>query len=224
MIKRLIFDIDGTLITGVSFDKAIKSTLEKVGVFSEENVQKCITAIGTYETVNGSYQREKYLRHFSDALGIELDEEFLYGFFGNLARFAVPEDSSELLKMLDNLSKKYELVLLSNYFEQSQRGRLERIGVNGYFSEYYGEKVCKPDRQVYLDAIGKHKPSECIMIGDNLDLDIIAAKKCGLNTIWINEKGILQNRVRTVSVRRVTEIDEKLINRIERATSELDER
>lgn len=224
MIKRLIFDIDGTLITGVSFDKAIKSTLEKVGVFSEENVQKCITAIGTYETVNGSYQREKYLRHFSDALGIELDEEFLYGFFGNLARFAVPEDSSELLKMLDNLSKKYELVLLSNYFEQSQRGRLERIGVNGYFSEYYGEKVCKPDRQVYLDAIGKHKPSECIMIGDNLDLDIIAAKKCGLNTIWVNEKEILQNRVRTVSVRCVTEIDEKLINRIERATSELDER
>lgn len=224
MIKRLIFDIDGTLITGVSFDKAIKSTLEKVGAFSEENVQKCITAIGTYETVNGSYQREKYLRHFSDALGIELDEEFLYGFFGNLARFAVPEDSSELLKMLDNLSKKYELALLSNYFEQSQRGRLERIGVNGYFSEYYGEKVCKPDRQVYLDAIGKHKPYECIMIGDNLDLDIIAAKKCGLNTIWVNEKRILQNRVRTASVRCVTEIDEKLINRIERATSELDER
>lgn len=224
MIKRLIFDVDGTLITGVAFDKAIKGALEKVGAFSEENVQKYITAIGTYEAVNGVYQRERYLRHFSDALGIELDEEFLQGLFGNLAMYAIPVDNSELLKMLDNLSKKYELVLLSNYFEQSQRGRLETIGVNGYFSEFYGEKVCKPDRQVYLDAIGKHKPSECIMIGDNLDLDIIAAKKCGLNTIWVNEKGILQSRVRTASVRSVIEIDEKLINRIERATSELDER
>ena len=62
------------------------------------------------------------------------------------------------------------------------------------------------------------------MIGDSLDLDIIAAKKFGLNTIWINEKGVLQNRVRTFSVRKVTDIDEKLINRIEKALAELEER
>ena len=41
MIKRLIFDIDGTLITGVSFDKAIRGALERVGALSDENVQKC---------------------------------------------------------------------------------------------------------------------------------------------------------------------------------------
>jgi len=90
MIKRLIFDIDGTLITGVSFDKAIRGALERVGALSDENVQKYISAIGTYEIVNGNYQIEKYLKHFSDALGIELDEEFLQGLFGNLARYAVP--------------------------------------------------------------------------------------------------------------------------------------
>ena len=37
MIKRLIFDIDGTLITGVSFDKAITNSLLEFGIFSEEN-------------------------------------------------------------------------------------------------------------------------------------------------------------------------------------------
>lgn len=224
MIKRLIFDIDGTLITGVSFDKAIRGALERVGALSDENVQKYISAIGTYEIVNGNYQIEKYLKHFSDALGIELDEEFLQGLFGNLARYAVPENNQELFETIDSLSKKYELVLLSNYFEQSQRGRLESMGIDRYFSEFHGEKVSKPDRQVYLDAIGNHKPSECIMIGDSLDLDIIAAKKFGLNTIWINEKGVLQNRVRTFSLRKVTDIDEKLINRIEKALAELEER
>ena len=62
MIKRLIFDIDGTLITGVSFDKAIRGALERVGALSDENVQKYISAIGTYEIVNGNYQIEKYLK------------------------------------------------------------------------------------------------------------------------------------------------------------------
>ena len=37
MIKRLIFDIDGTLITGVSFDDAIKKSLIEYRIFSEVN-------------------------------------------------------------------------------------------------------------------------------------------------------------------------------------------
>jgi len=47
MIKRLIFDIDGTLITGVSFDKAIKQSLMEYGIFPEENKQKFIQTIST---------------------------------------------------------------------------------------------------------------------------------------------------------------------------------
>ena len=66
-------------------------------------------------------------------------------------------DSDDLIVMInwinEKLSKKYELVLLSNYFEKSQRGRLEHIGIDKYFTEYYGEKICKPNRQAFLDAI-----------------------------------------------------------------------
>ena len=67
--------------------------------------------------------------------------------------YAIPDDNQELIETIDQLSRKYELVLLSNYFEKSQRGRLEHIGIDKYFSEYYGEKICKPDRQAYIDAI-----------------------------------------------------------------------
>ena len=67
--------------------------------------------------------------------------------------YAIPDDNQELIETIDQLSRKYELVLLSNYFEKSQRGRLEHIGIDKYFSEYYGEKICKPDRQAYSDAI-----------------------------------------------------------------------
>ena len=40
---------------------------------------------------------------------------------------------------------------------------------------------------------GVHKPSECVMIGDHIELDIDGAKKCGINTIWVNSKKIVQN-------------------------------
>ena len=42
---------------------------------------------------------------------------------------------------------------------------------------------------------GIHKPQECVMIGDHLELDINGAKKCGLNTIWINSKNRKQHDV-----------------------------
>ena len=45
--------------------------------------------------------------------------------------------------------------------------------------------------QIYkhlLMQLGEHKPYECVMIGDNLDLDINNEKKCGINTIWVNNK------------------------------------
>lgn len=153
MIKRLIFDIDGTLITGVSFDEAIKETLMEQRFFSEENIQKFIYAISTYEKNHSEYEAKKYIQYFSQVLGYKFNQTFLDTFFRNLGLYAIPKDNKELIETIEQLSQKYELVLLSNYFEKSQRGRLKHIGIDKYFTEYYGEKICKPNRQAYLDAI-----------------------------------------------------------------------
>ena len=150
MIKRLIFDIDGTLITGISFDKAITNSLLELGFFSEENKQKIFYAISTYENCHNEYDINQY---FSKVLGYKLDKDFLEIFFRNLRLYAVPDDNKELIETIENLSRKYELVLLSNYFEKSQRGRLKHIGIDNFFSEYYGEKLCKPNKKAFLDAI-----------------------------------------------------------------------
>ena len=40
MIKRLIFDIDGTLIAGINLDKTITHSLSSYGIYSEDNKQK----------------------------------------------------------------------------------------------------------------------------------------------------------------------------------------
>lgn len=62
---------------------------------------------------------------------------------------------------------------------------------------------------------GIHKPQECVMIGDHLELDINGAKKCGLNTIWINSKNIFQNNIQTVAIDNISQINEKLIENLE---------
>lgn len=216
MIKRLIFDIDGTLITGVSFSEAINKSLMEYGIFSEKNVQNFIKAISTYESHYNGYKQDDYLKYFSNVLGCELGSSFLDIFFNNLGVYSIPANNERLMATIEMLSQKYELVLLSNYFEKSQRNRLEKMGINKYFSEYYGEKVSKPDRMAYINSIGVHKPEECVMIGDSLELDIKGAKRYGINTIWINNRKVPQYDVRTVSVEDVTNINEKLINSLEK--------
>ena len=49
------------------------------------------------------------------------------------------------------------------------------------------------------------------MIGDHLELDINGAKKCGINTIWVNSKNIENNNIQTISVDNINEISQNLI-------------
>ena len=148
-------------------------------------------------------------------MGCILDRGFLDLYFSNLGQYAIPNDNEKLKDIEEKLSHKYELVLLSNYFEKSQRGRLKNVGINTYFPEYYGEKICKPNKQAYMDSIGEHQPSECVMIGDNLELDIRGAQNCGINTIWVNTNNE-QSNINTRWINSVTQINESLINDLEK--------
>ena len=214
MIKRLIFDIDGTLSTCTNFDNAIKETLIENNIYSEDNLKNHNPELARYEQIYGKYDEELYLKHFSKVFNKELDKNYLESLFENLNKYSVPKYDNEEVQIIEKLSKKYELVLLSNFFERLQRSKLESIGINKYFKEYYGERVCKPNSKAYIEAIGNNKPEECIMIGDNINIDILAAQKCGINTIWVNNKNIKQDEVETETVNSVKEINEEFINKL----------
>ena len=62
---------------------------------------------------------------------------------------------------------------------------------------------------------GLHKPSECVMIGDHIELDINSAKKCGINTIWVNSRNIENNIIKTISVDSVNKINESFLKNLE---------
>lgn len=213
MIKRLIFDVDGTLIVGVDFIESVKRTLKRFNIYSEENLENFLKAIKTYETKYNSYNKKDYLNHFGDNLGIKLTDNFLDIFFEEL-KDCIPSKNEKLINTIKELSEKYEMVLLTNYFGKSQLNRLNNMQIGQYFTEYYGEELIKPNKEIYIKACGKHHPSECVMIGDDLVLDIKGAKEQGLNAIFVNSKNIDIESKDIIKVDKVEEITIDLINNI----------
>lgn len=191
MIKRLIFDIDGTLIKGINFSSHVTNALNRFGIDDLNKTKQFLLNIKEYEKVYNHYDKDFYLKFFSEKLSCQLDYNFLEIFFDELKR-AIPSSSKRISNMLSSL-KDYELVLLSNYFEESQRNRLTSMEINQYFSEYYGEKIIKPNIDAYISSAGLHKPSECVIIGDDKKLDIDIPKKLGFHTIYVSESGDIKN-------------------------------
>ena len=185
-----------------------------MGCYSEENVKLFFNGINTYEQLYDNYNLIDYTQHMGNAINKKLPENFVQTFFDEL-KTCIPPRNELLIDTIHKLSQQYELVLLTNYFAQSQLNRLNNMGIGKYFSECYGEKIIKPNKQAYLSACGNRKPNECVMIGDDIYLDITRAKQEGLNTIFVNSKKIEVKPEIGLVVNSVEEISKKMISSFE---------
>lgn len=224
MIKRLIFDVDGTLIAGSKFFSSIdgkvvtgnaiiiviEEVLKKLNLYSKENVDKFLNAIDEYEKRFDNYNIKDYISFFEGILSATLYPSFVDILFEEISH-CIPPENEKLMATITRLSEKYEMVLLTNYFSQSQINRLNNMGIGKFFTECYGESLIKPHYNSYISACGKNQPSECVMIGDDFLLDVENAAKAGLNTIWVNSKNLKNDTTNTVIVKKVEEITEEMI-------------
>lgn len=213
MIKRLIFDVDNTLITGFDFRKQAEDTLRDLDMYSLENLEKFVLGMNTYEQFYNFYDTEIYKEFLEKNMNCKLPDNFIEVFFYHLGE-AITKRNEKLIKTISDLSNDYELVLLTNYFKKSQMNRLNKIGIGKYFIECYGEKAIKPNREAYISACGINKPEECVMIGDDIRLDIEEAQKYGLKTIFVNTKEMKNYKIKTLEVKKVEDIDESILRGI----------
>lgn len=89
------------------------------------------------------------------------------------------------LASLQQLSKRYTLGALSN-----GNADIRRIGLEGIFTFAFSAETVgapKPDPKLFHAALAhtKTQPTEMIYVGDDPILDIDAAKRVGLHTIWV---------------------------------------
>lgn len=96
-------------------------------------------------------------------------------------------------EILDYLSEKYKLHIITNGFEEVQHLKLQNSGIKKYFntvttSEEVGRK--KPHPVIFETALAKAAAmaKTSIMIGDSLEADIVGADKAGMHTLFFNYK------------------------------------
>lgn len=95
-------------------------------------------------------------------------------------------------ELIDSLSGKVKMGIITNGFTELQTIRLERTGLKDAFSaliisEQVG--VAKPDIEIFDHAFAHigHPPKEQIlMVGDNPHSDILGGLNAGIQTCWLN--------------------------------------
>jgi putative hydrolase of the HAD superfamily len=97
-------------------------------------------------------------------------------------------DSHEVLSYL---MERYKLYIITNGFQEVQLKKIRNSGLEEYFdgiitSEKAG--VQKPHEEIFLYALRKAgvKASESIMVGDDMEGDILGARARGMDQVFFN--------------------------------------
>lgn len=115
------------------------------------------------------------------------------------------------LEVLNHLSKKYSLYIITNGFKEVQNIKLHSSGLINYFIKVFTSDDIgypKPDKRIFEAAIksSNAKKKDCLMIGDDLDIDIIGAKKFGIDQVYFNKDDILHEEKPTFEINTLTEL------------------
>lgn len=190
MIKKIIFDIDNTLIQfPKEYANGYQKVLNELGI--NVSFMDLYNAIGKYETCGlyNYYDIDEVIKLINKELNLNLDKSFGIKFFEMYDKLITPVPQSTI-DTLEYLNKKYELVALSNWFTTSQINRLNEAGILKYFTKVYGTDIVpmKPKVESFMSVIGDLKPSECLMVGDNLEVDIKVPYSMGMNVYYLNKE------------------------------------
>ena len=215
-IQHIFFDLDHTLW---DFDRNSKLAFERL--FHNHAISIDLDAfIKIYEPINFAYwkkyreervtkqelRRGRFFEaftpfgiHFSDA---ELD------ILATTYIDELPKNNflfEGVVEVLQYLSKKYILHIITNGFEEVQHLKLQNSGISVYFktvttSEEVGLK--KPNPVIFQKALEKAvaQPKISLMIGDTFEADILGAEAVGMETLFYNyRKETIPSKYRVVN-------------------------
>lgn len=214
--KHLFFDLDHTLW---DFDKNSALTFEKI--FEINNLEVELNSfLDVYMPINLAYwklyREEKIdktslrfarLKDAFDALNIAINTRLIYklsdDYITHLSTFNHLFDGT--ITILDYLKPKYTLHIITNGFKEVQHGKLNKSGIAHYFetvtnSEMVGVK--KPNSKIFKHALdlAKATAEESLMIGDNLEADILGALNFGIDAVCFNyHKENIPNEIESIN-------------------------
>ena len=196
----LLFDADETLFDFKMAEKqAFLRALEeyKLDVDKEESlklysqINKHIWEEFERGEITADRLRVEWFERFSKKIKIDFDAvSFSKAYAKFLGEGAYLFDDS--VEVIDYLSKKYKLALVTNGLKDVQKSRISKTPLKDYFQELIISdeiKISKPDPRIFdyaLDKLDHMDKSKVLMIGDSLTSDMQGGINAGIDTCWYN--------------------------------------
>lgn len=187
-MKRIIFDLDGTLLTG-SFEFEKKYFTSLYGEDALDMVENMGKYLDEYEKTFPRYHHIWLSKYLSDKSGLNITEDIIDGWIEVMS--TVPDVMEEnVIQTLENLKKKdCSLAVLTNWYGDTQISRLRKAGILHYFDNVYtGDFALKPHEKAYMWARDDYNIEDCLFVGDNVDKDYIGPRMYGFESILYDKK------------------------------------
>ncbi|MEA3323092.1 MAG: HAD family hydrolase [Patescibacteria group bacterium] len=214
--KLIIFDLDGTLykFRGGSF---INSGLQKIVL---QNASQYIQIKLHKTEKDASVLLKNIQKLYGENISIALEKKYncsrreYFDFVWNIDAKGLIVGSSKMKNVLNRLSKKYQLLLISDAAFVWIENALKELELESFFegkilSGDGNKRKIFENRFVDIPKQYNVLPENIISIGDQEKTDILPAKKIGFKTIYV--KGVKESSVADENIDAVEEC-EKIID------------
>ncbi|MEO6831289.1 MAG: YjjG family noncanonical pyrimidine nucleotidase [Chitinophagaceae bacterium] len=115
------------------------------------------------------------------------------------------------LEVLEYCKGRYQMHLITNGFERTQKLKIEHAGIASYFSEIITSEMSdsiKPHPEIFRYAMrAAHAHcAECLMIGDAFEADILGAIGVGMDTVYFNPQKLQHEEKPTFQIESLKEL------------------
>ena len=223
--KHIFFDLDRTLW---DFETNSFETLSELSIkykFKDLGIDSIDSFITQYNPINNRMWDEygkgiidkKTLRYgrFSEALlKFNINDKQLAKQFADDYIASSPLKTSlfpHTKEVLEYLNQKYFLHIITNGFEEVQHTKLKKCKIDHYFNQIItSEQVGfnKPDIRIFHYSLSAANTTteDSLMIGDNLQADIVGARNAGMNQVFFNNSGEVHDELITHEISSLKEL------------------
>ncbi|WP_420320212.1 YjjG family noncanonical pyrimidine nucleotidase [Flagellimonas sp.] len=201
-ITDIFFDLDHTLWdfeknSALTFQKILKERRLRVDLEAFLNFYIPINLdywkLYREDKISKSDLRYQRLKKTFDQINVEVSDELINSladdYIEHLSSFTNLFPHTQ--DVLDYLSPKYRLHIITNGFQEIQEKKLKGANIHHYFDQIINSEtagVKKPHPYIFELALEKAEvhPKNSLMIGDSLEADIMGAQSVGLHTLHFN--------------------------------------
>ena len=219
----LLFDADDTLFDyPLAEGKALRSTFEHFGqVYRSEYLRiyqifnRQVWAEFERGETTAPELRLKRFRLLFNEIDIPLDPaDFSQRYLENLSQASDP--FPDTTNVLNALSGRYHIALVTNGLKEVQRSRLERSAIRPFIEKIFISEelgAAKPHAgffEAVFQEIGQPSKKEVLIIGDSLSSDIQGGIAYGIDTCWFNPAGKATDLLVTYTIKNLGQLLEIL--------------